>query len=162
MSNGVIEQLDTPSEIYDRPRTAFVADFIGEMNFLDGVVTEASDGQFDLDTGTGIVVRGCGEATRGRAARVGLRPARLRVAPVPADGTVNTAHAVVATKMYLGDEIQVVASLDDGTRMVVREQRARSDASYDALLPGDRIAIQWEPTAPVLLADPPDKRGLHE
>ena len=39
MSNGVIEQLDTPSEIYDRPLTAFVADFIGEMNFLEGDIT---------------------------------------------------------------------------------------------------------------------------
>ncbi len=39
MSDGVIEQMDVPAEIYDRPLTAFVADFIGEMNFLDGDVT---------------------------------------------------------------------------------------------------------------------------
>ena len=65
MSHGVIQQLDAPSEIYDRPLTPFVADFIGEMNFLQGEVTEASDGGFALDTGAGVVVRGRGAARTG-------------------------------------------------------------------------------------------------
>jgi spermidine/putrescine transport system ATP-binding protein len=153
MSDGVVEQLDTPAEIYDRPLTAFVADFIGEMNFLNGTVTEAGDGEFELDTGTGVVVRARGDATRGRLSRIGIRPARLRIAPLSADRTVNAARAVVDTKMYLGDEVQVVATLDDGTRMVIREQRAGGDAPHDSIRPGDPITIQWDPTAPVLLAD---------
>src|SRR3954452_3614394 len=78
MSDGVIEQLDTPAQIYDRPLTAFVADFIGEMNFLEGTVTEASGGEYDLDTGAGVVVRAQGEADRGHRAKVGIRPGRLR------------------------------------------------------------------------------------
>ncbi len=72
------------------------------------------------------------------------------------DGPVNTARAVVASKMYLGDEVQVVATLDGGTRMLVREQRAGTDDSHDAIRPGDPITIQWERTAPVLLAESPD------
>jgi len=157
MSDGVIEQLDTPEEIYDRPLTAFVADFIGEMNFLEGKVVNAADGEFDLDTGTGVVVHGKGDVARGRAARVGIRPARLRIVSAAPDGTVNAARAVVETKMYLGDEVQVVATLDGGTRMVIREQRAGSDASNDAIRPGDPITIQWDPNAPVLLAESPDQ-----
>jgi spermidine/putrescine transport system ATP-binding protein len=155
MSDGVIEQLDTPAEIYDRPRTAFVADFIGEMNFLDGKVTEVDDDGFDLDTGTGVVVRARGEATRGQSARIGIRPARLAIVPGPAEGVVNSARGVVDTKMYLGDEVQVVATLDGGTQMLIREQRAGSDAPHDALRPGDPITIQWDRTAPVLLAEAP-------
>jgi spermidine/putrescine ABC transporter ATP-binding subunit len=154
MSEGVIEQLDTPTEIYDRPLTAFVADFIGEMNFLDGKVTEASHGEYALDTGAGVVVLGRGLATQGQAARVGIRPARLRIGG-QVDGSVNAARAVVDTKMYLGDEVQVVATLDDGTQMVIREQRAGADASHDAIRPGDPITIQWDRTAPVLLAEAP-------
>src|SRR4051794_28322978 len=77
MSNGLIEQLDTPSEIYDRPLTAFVADFTGEMNFLDGKVTATSAGEFDLVTSTGVVVRGRGDVADRRTARIGIRPARL-------------------------------------------------------------------------------------
>src|SRR3954451_15267475 len=102
MSDGVIEQLDTPAEIYDRPRTAFVADFIGEMNFLDGKVTEVSDGDYALETETGVIVRARGEAIRGQTARVGIRPARLSIVAGPAAGNVNAARAVVDTKMYLG------------------------------------------------------------
>jgi spermidine/putrescine transport system ATP-binding protein len=157
MSDGVIEQLDTPAEIYDRPRTAFVADFIGEMNFLEGKVTGVSDGQFDLETSTGIVVQARGEAQRGQAARVGIRPARLSVGPRSADLAVNTARAVVDTKLYLGDEVQVVVTLDGGTQMVVREQRAGADAPHDAVRPGDQITIRWDRSAPVLLADPPEQ-----
>ena len=55
--------------------------------------------------------------------------------------------------MYLGDEVQVVATLDGGTRMLIREQRAGTDDSHDAIRPGDPITIQWDRTAPVLLAD---------
>jgi spermidine/putrescine ABC transporter ATP-binding subunit len=157
MSNGVIEQLDTPSEIYDRPLTAFVADFIGEMNFLDGSISATSDGEFDLVTSTGIVVRGRGEVDGRRTARVGIRPARLSIVPGQASGTANTAKAVVDSKMYLGDEVQVIATLVGGTRMLIREQRAGTDESHDLIRPGDPITVQWDRTAPVLLAESPDQ-----
>jgi len=155
MSDGVIEQLDAPAEIYDRPLTAFVADFIGEMNFLDGTVTRSGDGEYDLDAGSGVVVRGRGEATPGQAARIGIRPSRLHIVDASAHREINSAPAVVATRIYLGDEVQVVAELPDGTQFLVREQRVGTDEAHDAIRPGDRIAIQWEHTAPVLLADSP-------
>ena len=134
-----------------------MADFIGEMNFLDGDVTDASDGEFDLDTGTGVVVRGRGDAHAGTdrpgsasvprgCASCRRRGGRARSTPP---------RGVVATKMYLGDEVQVVATLDGGTRMLIREQRAGTDDSHDAIRPGDPITIQWDRTAPVLLAESP-------
>jgi ABC-type Fe3+/spermidine/putrescine transport system ATPase subunit len=162
MSDGVIEQLDTPAEIYDRPRTAFVADFIGEMNFLDGTVTEATGSEYALETGNGVVVRGLGEATKGRKVRIGIRPARLSIAARAEDAGVNSARAVVDTKLYLGDEIQVVATLEGGTQMVIREQRSGADAPRDAIHPGDRITIQWDRSAPVLLAETPTHDTEHD
>src|SRR5690242_1786198 len=77
MSNGVIEQLDEPRRIYDHPLTPFVADFIGDMNFLDGEVVEAGDGGYAVDSGAGVVVRGRGTAARGTVVRVGIRPERM-------------------------------------------------------------------------------------
>ena len=77
MSNGVIEQIDEPRAIYDRPLTPFVADFIGDMNFLAGEVVEAADGGFAIDAGAGIVVRGRGQAAKGTRVRVGIRPERI-------------------------------------------------------------------------------------
>jgi spermidine/putrescine transport system ATP-binding protein len=162
MSDGVIEQLDTPAEIYDRPRTAFVADFIGEMNFLDGTVTEATGSEYALETGNGVVVKGLGEATKGRKVRIGIRPARLSIAARAEDAGVNSARAVVDTKLYLGDEIQVVATLEGGTQMVIREQRSGADAPRDAIHPGDRITIQWDRSAPVLLAETPTHDTEHD
>jgi spermidine/putrescine transport system ATP-binding protein len=155
MSEGRIQQLDAPNVIYDRPLTAFVADFIGEMNFLDGKITATAADEFDLVTADGVVVRGRGEAANRQTARIGIRPARLSIVAGQATGSVNTAKAVVDSKMYLGDEVQVLATLQGGTRMLIREQRAGTDDSHDAISPGDPITIQWERTAPVLLAESP-------
>src|SRR5215475_3764129 len=95
MSDGVIEQLDEPRAIYDRPLTSFVADFIGDMNFLAGEVAEAADGGFAIDAGAGIVVRGRGRAVRGARVRVGIRPERITAAAGPSIGTANSAAADV-------------------------------------------------------------------
>jgi spermidine/putrescine transport system ATP-binding protein len=153
MRDGVIEQLDAPTEIYDRPRTAFVADFIGEMNFIDGMVRAAGSGEFDLDTGSGVIVQARGEARQGQKARVGIRPARMRVTPGPGFGSVNTAKAVVDSLMYLGDEIQVLATVEGGLPVVVRQPRTGQDGSADLIRSGDVITISWDATAAVLLAD---------
>jgi len=151
MSNGVIEQLDEPRAIYDRPLTPFVADFIGDMNFLDGEVAEAADGGFAIDAGAGIVVRGRGDAAKGTRVRVGLRPERIAAAPGVSGGTANSATAEVITKMYLGDQIQIVAELTDGRNVLVREQRTSANSTLDTINPGDQIALSWDETAPLLL-----------
>ena len=153
MSNGVIEQLDEPRTIYDRPLTPFVADFIGDMNFLDGEVAEAADGGYAIHAGTGIVVRGRGDAARGTRVRVGLRPEHIVAAPGVSGGTANTATAEVITKMYLGDQIQIVAELADGRNVVVREQRASAGPTLDTINPGDQISLSWDETAPLLLGE---------
>src|SRR5690348_12202865 len=81
MSNGVIEQLDEPRAIYDRPLPPFVAGFSGDMNFLEGEGAEGADGGFALETGAGISVRGRGDAAKGARVRVGLRPGRIAAGP---------------------------------------------------------------------------------
>ena len=153
MSNGVIEQIDEPRAIYDRPLTPFVADFIGDMNFLAGEVVEAADGGFAIDAGAGIVVRGRGQAAKGTRVRVGIRPERIvAVAGAPA-GTANSAAAEVVTKMYLGDQMQIVTRLPGIGDVVVREQRASADPALDSIHPGDRIALSWDETSPLLLGE---------
>jgi spermidine/putrescine transport system ATP-binding protein len=155
MSNGVIEQLDEPRAIYDRPLTPFVADFIGDMNFLDGEIVETADGGYAADAGAGIVVRGRGGAARGRTLRIGIRPERMSAHPGAAPGTANSAPAEVITKMYLGDQVQIVAQLANGASVVVREQRASADPALDTIHPGDRVAISWDEAAPLILGDAP-------
>jgi len=153
MSNGVIEQLDEPRAIYDRPLTPFVADFIGDMNFLSGEVAEAADGGFAVIAGPGVVVRGRGPAARGTRVRVGIRPERIVAVAGTAAGTANSAAAEVVAKMYLGDQIQIVAKLPGLADIVVREQRAVADPALDAVHPGDQIALSWDDAAPLLLGE---------
>ena len=153
MSNGVVEQLDEPRRIYDHPLTPFVADFIGDMNFVDGDVVEAADGGFAVDAGAGVVIRGRGDTARGWRVRIGIRPERMVAHPGPPDGTANTAAGEVLTKMYLGDQVQVVATLKNGASVVVREQRASADPALDTIHPGDQIAVRWDEAAPHLLGD---------
>jgi hypothetical protein len=83
--------------------------------------------------------------------RVGLRPERIVAAPGVSGGTANAATAEVITKMYLGDQIQLVAKLADGRNILVREQRASADPMLDTINPGDQIALSWDETAPLLL-----------
>ncbi len=116
MSNGRIEQLDEPRVIYDNPLTPFVADFIGDMNFLDGQVVEASRRRIrHRRSGDGSR---CGVAARPRSgARCGWAsvPSGWQVRPGAHDGTANSAAAEVVTKMYLGDQVQIVAAWQEPT-----------------------------------------------
>ncbi|HEY2639963.1 MAG TPA: ABC transporter ATP-binding protein [Streptosporangiaceae bacterium] len=153
MSDGAIEQIDEPRAIYDRPLTPFVADFIGDMNFLVGEVIEAADSGFAVDTGSGVIVRGRGQVTKGARVRVGVRPERIVAVAGPSNGTANSATAQVITKMYLGDQIQIVAELAGLGNVMLREQRAVADPALDTINPGDQIALSWDEAAPLLLGD---------
>src|SRR4051794_25985671 len=153
MSNGVIEQLDTPRAIYDHPLTAFVADFIGDMNFLEGRVAESADGGYAIDAGEGVVVRGRGRPAGGAIVRVGIRPERIVVERGNGSGTANSARCEVLTKMYLGDQVQLILRLANGSEFVVREQRTSAAPAIDSLDPGDTATARWDEAAPLLMAD---------
>jgi len=153
MSNGLIEQIDEPQAIYDRPLTPFVADFIGDMNFLDGDVVEAADGGFAVDAGSGIIVRGRGAATKGTRVRVGIRPERMTAADRASGGTANTAAADVISKVYLGDQVQLMARVATGANVVVREQRSAAEQTIDTINPGDSVVLRWDESAPLLLGE---------
>ena len=168
MSNGRIEQLGEPREIYDRPTTAFVADFIGDMNFLDG--GRGRVGGRRLRGGCRRVDRHSrprrAAPRRAPAARhpagAAARASRKRAARAP-----NTAPAEVVAKMYLGDQLQLVARLANGAEVVVREQRVNADPALEDLNQGDRIVVEWDETAPLLLPgafgpDPDDSSELGE
>ncbi len=118
-------------------------------------MVEAADGGFAVDAGGGVVVRGRGDTTRGARVRVGVRPERMAAHPGPATGTANSATAEVITKMYLGDQVQIVARLAAAGDVIVREQRASADPALDTIHPGDRVAISWDEAAPLLLGDAP-------
>jgi spermidine/putrescine transport system ATP-binding protein len=146
MDAGHIDQLDAPSEIYDRPATPFVADFIGEMNHLEGTLAR-DDGNLiasvgDARFGIGRVVR---EARPGDRVRIGLRPEEVR-ANTHGEGT----PAICQTAMVLGHHVQVVALLETGNEVVALQRRA-GEEHLESLVAGDKVWLGWSPTAALLL-----------
>src|SRR5438309_7577911 len=77
MNGGHIEQLGTPSELYERPQTAFVAGFLGASNLLEGTV--AGDDRVKLADGTVVQVPGNALAGRSGTVQIGVRPEKLRI-----------------------------------------------------------------------------------
>src|SRR6185312_7382266 len=74
-------------------------------------------------------------------------PERMGAHPGAAAGTANSAPAEVVTKMYLGDQVQIVARLASGSEVIVREQRTSADPALDTVNPGDKVAITWDEAA---------------
>ena len=152
MDAGHIDQLAAPSEIYDRPATPFVADFIGEMNHLEGTLERDGDQLVGVvgraRFGIGRVIR---EAQAGRRVRLGVRPEEIH-----ANTNGEGVPAECQTAMVLGHDVQVVAKLETGDE-VVAVQRRSSEAH--GLNPGDKVWLEWSPTAALLLGPAEDGSG---
>jgi len=146
MNAGHIDQLAAPSEIYDRPLTPFVADFIGEMNHLEGTLERDGDALVAAvgaaRFGIGRVVR---EAQVGERVRLGLRPEEVH-----ANARGEGAPATCRTAMVLGHDLQVVAELETGEEIVAVQRRA-GDERLDGIGAGDELWLAWSPTAALLL-----------
>jgi spermidine/putrescine ABC transporter ATP-binding subunit len=147
MNAGRIDQLAVPSEIYDRPATPFVADFIGEMNHLVGTL-EGANGNLvatvgDARFGIGRVVR---EAQTGERVRLGVRPEEVHASTRGESG----APATCLTAMVLGHHVQIVATLESGEELVALQRRAGGERLED-VAPGDRVWLGWSDTAALLL-----------
>jgi spermidine/putrescine transport system ATP-binding protein len=141
MNAGRVEQLAVPSELYDAPATAFVADFIGDMSQLTG--TLAGDDVALPGGGRISIGRRLVEAANGAEVTVGLRP---EGAVLRASGSADV-QAGVVTAMVLGDRLQVVVRLEDGQELLIRQGRSAEDGDLAALVPGDAVGVHFRPRA---------------
>ncbi len=155
---GRIEQLGTGADLYDRPTSLFVADFVGESTILRGRLARDGAGGELVAASDRWAIAGSalGEAalTEGAAAALIVRPERMRIAELdtPVQSGANTAAATVDAVRYLGGDRKVELSLADGQRAVVRQQVGRDDLDCRA---GDRVRLWWPVESGVLVADDP-------
>jgi putative spermidine/putrescine transport system ATP-binding protein len=140
MSRGSIEQIGTPAEIYGEPATPFVAEFIGTMNRLPATVTDAEQGEADVD---GRPLRA--DALRGRKAGsrvlVLVRPESMQIEALPEGAAPNGDLAgEVSAHSFLGAITRVRVDMD-GRELVADVSSARA-----ATLPvGSRVRASFEP-----------------
>jgi ABC-type Fe3+/spermidine/putrescine transport system ATPase subunit len=150
MNAGQIVQVGTPEELYERPATHFVADFLGEANFLPGKVLSAADGLAAIETPAGIV------QSRGAAPAVGasvtccIRPEWIALEPSPSAPCAlppSTLHARIEGCTYLGAMRQFVCRLSDGTTWKVTQLGALSSAPAV----GAEVLLQADPARVTVL-----------
>jgi spermidine/putrescine transport system ATP-binding protein len=148
MSNGVVEQVDTPENVYERPSTTFVAGFIGVSNLMPGTVTSATDGRgmIKLDTGIDVETRVDGIGVGERCHAV-VRPEKLQITDPDsvAPGAQPGVDGVVQSSVYLGTSTQIIVALPGDVSMTVLVPNA-SEAER-ARLPGGGapVRLSWEP-----------------
>jgi spermidine/putrescine transport system ATP-binding protein len=134
MDDGHIEQMGEPAELYERPATAFVANFLGVSNLLPGTV----EGREAVRLDSGSLLHVTPEALGGHrgAVSVGIRPEKLRIA----DGGTNTLSGEIVDRAYVGVSTQYVVRTPMGD-ISVYVQGAGSQA------PGERMELSFEPDA---------------
>jgi len=130
MSDGHVEQIATPAEMYEEPQTAFVADFLGVSNLM--TVTVDGDGAVQLGD---FRLRAAGVPARGDCRAV-IRPERIRIEPYGDPGE-NRVPAMVERVVYLGSAQQLVLRLATGDlvhAMVVNDGSPREYVQGSAIL----------------------------
>jgi spermidine/putrescine transport system ATP-binding protein len=122
MRDGRIDQLGTPTELYDRPRTAFVAGFIGSQNFFPGRIE--ADGRLTGDSAVVIVGdRIAGAVATGGRGLGAVRPENLKLSIAEPSATVNKAHGRVVATVMLGDMVEYILRLPNGEELFSRLPR---------------------------------------
>ena len=144
MNAGVIEQLAAPNEIYDQPKTKFVAGFIGESNIFDGTVQAAEGELLTVQTAAGMVqVKGKGFA-KGEAMHVSVRPEYVEVSKQPKAGF--DLPGTIKDFIYMGTVVKTAVDLKDG--MEVRYSRFEQD---DSVKEQERVYLYWRPEKAVAI-----------
>jgi putative spermidine/putrescine transport system ATP-binding protein len=116
---GEVRQLAPPAELYERPATLFVAEFVGESNRLDGIVVscDATGARVRLDDGAEIVAAPAAGLRAGLRVAASVRPERLGFAP---RGTPNALPARVERIVFHGDALRVILRRPGGGELIVK------------------------------------------
>jgi spermidine/putrescine transport system ATP-binding protein len=155
MRGGLIEQLGTPRDVYQRPATEFVADFVGVSNRRPGrVEAVTSDGAYTVDVpGLGTIASGgVPGLSAGQAVAVIVRPESVWLSP--SDPGWTRVAARVVDVAFLGPHVSCVVEAEDGTTMTLIAD------GHQPIAAGDRCDLGWAPTATWVL--PLDEQAVAE
>jgi spermidine/putrescine transport system ATP-binding protein len=149
MDGGRLLQIGTPAEIYERPSSRFVADFIGESNFLEGTVEQREGpGALVLVDGVGVI-RAVGSAESGTRVLLAIRPEKIMLANGHKQGQ-NTVSGTIVTSVFRGSDTQIIVRLSNGKEFTL-ELPNQTSFQPDQLLPGSTIDLAWDPASTALL-----------
>ncbi|MEV4375893.1 ABC transporter ATP-binding protein [Streptosporangium sp. NPDC049644] len=144
MNDGMVEQLGTPREIYERPATTFVAGFIGTSNLLSGTVDGLRSGFAVLRLGDEdqVLTEG-GSFAAGEPIAITVRPEKIGISTEEPTGDLSVVRGVVSEVVYLGLYNSYTVSLAQGAEMTVFQQNALDSTSTAER--GDAVWLSWRP-----------------
>jgi spermidine/putrescine transport system ATP-binding protein len=152
MERGKVLQIGTPSEIYETPRTRFVADFIGETNLVAGTVV-AEEGEVVRVEGSGLEIRAAhrDRLAPGSSVWVAIRPEKIRLTRDRPAGA-NAFEARVESLTYVGKDSEYGLLTPTGLHLRARTANVEPGAPVLAE-PGQAVWAQWSPEAALLLSE---------
>jgi spermidine/putrescine transport system ATP-binding protein len=164
MNAGNVEQIGSPTEIYDSPATVFVASFIGQANLWAGRQKGRTSGDVVEIEVLGTTLRARpGDTTiePGGHATLMVRPERVRVSMDAPTGDVATVPATVTDLTFQGPVVRLsLAAADDSAILA----HIGPEQELPLLRPGDQVHVCWDPSASLVLpaADIPTTEDLEE
>jgi ABC-type Fe3+/spermidine/putrescine transport system ATPase subunit len=150
MSQGRIEQIATPEEMYENPATVFVADFLGVSNLMDGVASGAdASGRCKVRLGDFELAAGRGASGASGNTKITIRPERVRLEPKGATGE-NRVPGTVQRWVYLGNAVQLIVGLATGDKIQALMQNSGDEIPYRE---GSEVSVHLPAAALRVLTD---------
>jgi putrescine transport system ATP-binding protein len=152
MSHGRVLQIGTPKEVYEHPNCRFVADFIGNVNLLEGEVTVDEANRCEVTTAYGVVSIGHGiSGAAGMAVAVAVRPEKIHISKTRPDVTVNLFSGKVREIAYFGSFNTFIVDMPGGRTVKITETNTtRSESSV--ITWEDPVFFWWDDSSPVVLS----------
>ena len=152
MSEGKVLQVGTPHEVYEYPNCRFVADFIGNVNLLDGQLHSKTQDACVLQTALGAIEVGHSvAAAENMPMSLAIRPEKIRISTQKPEGELpNLFSARVMEIAYLGDVNTYIVQTDQGVRVKITDINARHQSEI-GITWNDLVYFWWHPQAGVAL-----------
>jgi spermidine/putrescine transport system ATP-binding protein len=143
MNGGVVEQLASPRELYQRPATAFVAGFIGTSNLIQLRVDRSDDAVLAMELGDGqrILAVDPADGQQRQQATITVRPEWIKLANGAADDRACYVGGTVVDVVYLGSITQLIVLLRTGERLTVH--RLNDEVGTIDPRPGEQVMLRW-------------------
>ena len=156
MEKGRLEQVGTPEEIYDSPKTRFVADFIGVSNFFSGRVVAIQDQQMDFlsEGGLEVTLPINPNVSQDDPIQFSIRPEKITINPqADIPNPENQFTGEIVNRMYLGDSIHYIISLSERENITVFLKQKDTIQEQVSFTKGDKVSVSWHKNSAVILAD---------
>lgn len=152
MDKGKVMQVATPAEVYEAPASRFVADFVGNVNILEGTVSERSGDTATITGASGaqIRVQNAGDAVAGNDVAFAIRPEKIKVSSKRPETVANAMEGTIWDIAYLGDMTIYHVRLGDG-QVVTASALNSSRTVEDPLSWEDKAWISFAPDAGIVL-----------